>query len=139
MELKLNDKTYNVEYDYNCFCDTDILDDVARVLTSMSGEGVEDLQGLFGGSVKDMFKSTRTLLFLGLQNDHADEFVDEKSVGKFIEEYTKTENIGIKDMFGLVIAELTEKGFLSEILQSLTEALEEVEKANTKSKPIKKK
>lgn len=137
MELKLNDKAYNVEYDYNCFCDTDILDDVARVLTSMSGEGVEDLRGLFGGSIKDMFKSARTLLFLGLQNNHAEEFKDEKSVGKFIESYINAENIGIRDMFGLIINELTEKGFLSEILESLNQAMEEV--ATEKQKSNKKK
>jgi hypothetical protein len=134
--LTINNETYNVEFEYNDFCDTDLLE---RVDTLMNVIGGTSEGGI--GDIKDVFCVVRELLFVGIKSDNKPE--DIKAVGKLLDAYRKEkvegEDRGLKGLFTLLTDELFEEGFLNDLVQMVSEEMnQENEKVVPMEKPKKK-
>ena len=134
--LTINNETYNVEFEYNDFCDTDLLE---RVDTLMNVIGGTSEGGI--GDIKDVFCVVRELLFVGIKSDNKPE--DIKAVGKLLDAYRKEkvegESRNLKGLFTLLTEELFEEGFLNDLVQMVSEEVsQESEKVVPMEKPKKK-
>lgn len=132
MTLKIGEKDYSVKFNYNCFCDTDLLDRVSDLGKVFSGAGAENDRDVSAmGKIKDLFVCVRDLLFTGFQEENPVENV--QAVGKLLDQYKaetpEGEERGVLQLFVLLSNELTEEGFLSDIMRTLTTAVEEQKKA----------
>ena len=120
MTLKIGEKDYIVKFNYNCFCDTDLLDrvnDLGRIFQGAKAESDKDVSGM--GKIRDLFVCVRDLLFTGLQDENPVENV--QAVGKLLDQYkaeaAEGEERGILQLFGLLAEELMNEGFLADILK----------------------
>lgn len=120
MKLHIGEKDYTVKFNYNCFCDTDLLDRVntlGRVFQSAKVEDDKDVTGM--GRIRDLFVCVRDLLFTGFQDENPVENV--QAVGKLLDQYKaeapEGEERGILQLFNMLGEELMNEGFLSDILK----------------------
>ena len=122
MTLTIKGKEYKVKFGYNCFCDTDLIDRVRTVSNLFTGTGEdmpdEEMQKLGAQRMKDLFCVVRELLFVGFRKYNP---VDtEQEVGDLIDDYVEDEETdekrGLLPLFVKLSEELTEKGFLPEII-----------------------
>lgn len=132
MTLKIGEKDYSVKFNYNCFCDTDLLDrvsDLGKVFSSAGAENDRDVSAM--GKIKDLFVCVRDLLFTGFQEENPVENV--QAVGKLLDQYKaeapEGEERGVLQLFVMLSNELTDEGFLSDIMRTLTTAVDEQKKA----------
>lgn len=123
-KLHIGGKDYIVKFNYNCFCDTDLLDrvnDLGRIFRGSNAESDKDVSAL--GRIRDLFICVRDLLFTGLQEENPVENV--QAVGKLLDQYKaeapKGEQRGILQLFALLSNELMEEGFLADILSAGSE------------------
>lgn len=132
--LVINNETYNVEFDYNDFCDTDLLervDTLMKVIGGTAGDGIQ--------TTKDVFCVVRELLFTGIKSDNRPN--DIKGVGKLLDVYRKEkkeEDNVLMELFVTLTDELFDEGFLHDLVQMMTESEEQEEQEN-KVVPMKKK
>ena len=119
MVLTVNGKNYKIRFGYNCFCDSDIFDQVKAMLKLMQGEKVEtddDMANL--GKVRDLFLVIRELVYLGLQKDNP--VADLREAGDLLDDYRDEAQEGEKrslmDLFTELTDELVNEGFLSDML-----------------------
>ncbi len=124
MTLHIGEKDYTVKFNYNCFCDTDLLDrvnDLGRIFHGAKVENDKDVTGM--GKIRDLFVCVRDLLFTGLQEENPVENVQE--VGKLLDQYKREtpegEERGILQLFTMLAEELFAEGFLSDILNASVE------------------
>jgi hypothetical protein len=122
-ELRIDNKDYKVQFGFNDFCDTDLLDRVQDVMVMFSKKDDDSVESGMK-SVKDMFLVTRELLFLGFRRNNPVETIQE--VGDLLDIYkkesTEEEEHTLLSMFGLLTEDLLEEGFLSDLLKSAAEA-----------------
>lgn len=134
MKIDVKDKTYNLVYNYNCFCDTDLLDRLGGVIGMMFTDDEKDnTPKSVLSDFKDMFVSLRELLYLGLQKNHSDDFPNFECVGEFIDDYVESNDKTINDLFADILEELANKGFLKDILQTENEGEGNVKKMPQKA------
>lgn len=122
-ELRIDNKDYKVQFGFNDFCDTDLLDRVQDVMVMFSKKDDDSVESGMK-SVKDMFLVTRELLFLGFRRNNPVETIQE--VGDLLDIYkkesTEEDEHTLLSMFGLLTEDLLEEGFLSDLLKSAAEA-----------------
>lgn len=123
MTLKIGEKDYSVKFNYNCFCDTDLLDrvnDLGKIFQKGNAKNDKDVSGM--GKIKDLFVCVRDLLFTGFQEENPVENL--QMVGKLLDQYRaetpEGEERGVLQLFVMLSNELTEEGFLSDIMKALT-------------------
>lgn len=120
MKLTIGGKNYSVKFNYNCFCDTDLLDrvnDLGKLFNGADAKDDKDVTGM--GKIRDLFVCVRDLLFTGFQDENPVENVQE--VGKLLDQYKaetpEGEERGILQLFVMLSNELMEEGFLADILK----------------------
>jgi hypothetical protein len=122
-ELRIDNKDYKVQFGFNDFCDTDLLDRVQDIMVMFSKKDDDSVENGMK-SVKDMFLVTRELLFLGFRRNNPVESIQE--VGDLLDIYkkegTEDDEHTLLSMFGLLTEDLLEEGFLSDLLKSAAEA-----------------
>lgn len=118
-KLHIGGEDYTVKFNYNCFCDTDLLDrvnDLGKIFQRSNAENDKDVSAM--GRIRDLFVCVRDLLFTGLQEENPVENV--QAVGKLLDQYKaeapEGEQRGILQLFVLLSNELMEEGFLADIL-----------------------
>lgn len=132
MVLTIGGKDYSVKFNYNCFCDTDLLDrvnDLGKLFQGENAENDKDVSGM--GKIRDLFVCVRELLFTGFQEENPAENL--QAVGKLLDQYKaeapEGEDRGILQLFVMLSNELMEEGFLSDLMKTLASAVENQQKA----------
>lgn len=128
MTLKVRDKEYKVKFGYNSFCDTDLMDRTSDLLSLFKNGNVEDDKDVSGmGKVKELFLCVRDLLFVGFQKYNPVETVQE--IGDILDDYhdeaTEEDTRGLLDLFTKLAEELTQEGFLGDLMKQMSEETEE--------------
>ena len=118
LTITVSDVTYRIKFGYNCFCDGDIFDRVKDILGILSGAGAEDDDDVSGlGKIRDLFATTRELLYLGLKKYNPVDSLTE--VGDLLDTYRdeapEGEKRGLLQIFTLLSEELMSEGFLSDL------------------------
>lgn len=121
--ITVSGKTYEIEFGYNSFCDTDLFDRVKDMVSILRGDETDDdLAGI--GKISEMFKLVRDLLFVGFRKHNPVESLQE--VGDLLDEYRKEdpedEDRSLIGIFGTVSNELVNEGFLSGVLKQMSQA-----------------
>ena len=60
MVLSIGGKDYSVKFNYNCFCDTDLLDrvnDLGKIFQGANAKDDKDVSGI--GKIRDLFVCVR--------------------------------------------------------------------------------
>ena len=142
MKLAIGGKDYSVKFNYNCFCDTDLLDrvnDLGKLFNSADAKDDKDVTGM--GKIRDLFVCVRDLLFTGFQDENPVENV--QAVGKLLDQYKaetpEGEERGILQLFVMLSNELMEEGFLADILKVSAENAQKAPKAPQDHKKSQKK
>lgn len=120
MKLHIGGKDYTVKFNYNCFCDTDLLDrvsDLGKLFSNSGAENDKDVSAL--GKIRDLFVCVRDLMYTGFQEENPVASVQE--VGKLLDQYRaetpEGEERGVLQLFVMLSNELTDEGFLSDIMR----------------------
>ena len=131
MVLSIGGKDYSVKFNYNCFCDTDLLDrvnDLGNIFHGANAKDDKDVSGI--GKIRDLFVCVRDLLFTGFQEENPVENV--QAVRKLLDQYKaeapEGEDRGILQLFVMLSNELMDEGFLPELIKALTSAAENQKK-----------
>ena len=124
LKFTVENKEYLVEFGFNSFCDTDLLERTGDLITLFSGANVKNDKDVSEmGKIKDLFSITRELLFVGLEEHNP--LNDIKDVGKLLDKYRKEtpdgESRGVIDIFGMLSEELMNEGFFADLMKRLTE------------------
>lgn len=129
-ELKIGKKTYKIEFGYNSFCDTDLMERTSELISLFDEENVtsdKDVAGL--KKIKDLFVCVRELLYVGFKKHNA--VMNVQEVGDLLDQYKKEEKDGEKhglfDLFAQLSEELLSEGFLADILETAEETAMETE------------
>lgn len=124
MILKVKEKEYKVKFGYNSFCDTDLMDrtnDLLSLFHDNKAKNDKDVSVM--GKVKELFLCVRDLLFVGFQKYNSVETVQE--IGDILDDYhdeaTEEDSRGLLDLFAKLAEELTEEGFLGDLMKQMTE------------------
>lgn len=125
LSLIIGGNEYKVEYGFNSFCDTDLLERTGDLITLLSGaDATSDKDVSEMGKIKDLFSITRELLYVGFEENNPVE--DVKVVGKLLDVYRKEapdgESRGVIDIFGMLSGELMNEGFFADLMNKLAEA-----------------
>lgn len=128
MVLKVKENEYKVKFGYNSFCDTDLMDRTSDLLSLFKNGNVEDDKDVSGmGKVKELFLCVRDLLFVGFQKYNPVETVQE--IGDILDDYhdeaTEEDTRGLLDLFTKLAEELTQEGFLGDLMKQMSEETEE--------------
>lgn len=122
--LVINNETYNVEFEYNDFCDTDLLERVDTLMGVIGGTAGNGIQ-----TTKDVFCVVRELLFVGIKSDNRPN--DIKGVGKLLDAYrkekTESDNV-LMELFVTLTDELFDEGFLHDLVLMTSESVEQESK-----------
>lgn len=117
MVLTINGTEYRVKFSYNCFCDNDIFDRVKEMLGVMNGTDAGDDNATALGRIRDLFKVTRDLLFIGFKKYNPVATAEE--VGNLLDDYHEEapegEDRSVLHIFLELAEELMSEGFLSEL------------------------
>lgn len=127
LKLNIGGNDYCIEYSYNTFCDTDLMDRVNDLLTLFNGSGVTDDREVRGlGKMKDLFLAVRDLVYIG-----CDDIKSPEEAGHLLDVYRKEapdgEKRGVLQVFGTLSAELTNEGFFSDLMEDLNQMTEETQ------------
>lgn len=138
--LKIGEKEYKVQFGYNCFCDTDLLDRVNDINKLMNGSNVQNDDDVAGiGEIKELFCIVRELLYVGFEKYNPAE--DIKEIGNLLDEYkeeaTEENSHGLLNLFVMLSEELMNEGFLVDLFKALN--AEETEQKKTPQDHLKKK
>lgn len=125
LKINIDNKEYLVEFGFNSFCDTDLLERTGDLISLFSGADAKtdsDVSEL--GKIKDLFSITRELLYVGFEEYNPVE--DVKEVGRLLDRYRKEapegESRGVLDIFGVLCEELMNEGFFADLMNKLTES-----------------
>jgi hypothetical protein len=145
MTLKIQEKEYSVKFGYNNFCDSDLLERVEDMMRLFNDSGVENDRDIsVMGKMRDLFVLVRELLFEGFKkNNPVDSLQD---IGDLldiymeetpeVEEGQEPEQRGVFELFILLSNELANEGFLGDLMTKISEAVEQVNKSNSKKTKI---
>ena len=127
MVLKVKGNEYKVKFGYNSFCDTDLMERTSDLLNLFSGADVEDDKDVTGmGKIKELFSCVRDLLFVGFKKFNPVETVQE--VGEILDDYNdeaaEDDKRGILDLFTTLTEELTNEGFLQDLMEQLEKTVD---------------
>ena len=114
MKLAINDKEYKVIFTFNSFCDTDLME---RIQTASELFADEDSTGM--SQIKEMFGVIRDLLYVGFKRYNPVDDIHE--VGDLIDDYMNEDGNSLLTLFGDLMNELTEEGFLAELMTPVEE------------------
>lgn len=107
--LEIGGKKYKIQYGYNSFCDTDLMDRV-QDMTSIFSDVEPSME-----KIRSLFVVSRELFYVGLQKHNPVE--NEQVAGNLLDQYNdeapEGENRNMMDIFNILTSELTEEGFLS--------------------------
>ena len=107
--FKIGEKEYKVQYGYNTFCDTDLMDRVHDMATIFADQNPDM------GKIRSLFVVSRELFYVGLQKYNPVESV--QVAGDLLDQYNaeapEGESRNMMDIFNALTSELTEEGFLS--------------------------
>lgn len=128
MVLKVKENEYKVKFGYNSFCDTDLMDRTSDLLSLFQNGNVEDDKDVSSmGKVKELFLCVRDLLFVGFQKYNPVDKVQE--IGDILDDYhdeaTEEDARGLLDLFTKLAEELTQEGFLGDLMKQMSEETEE--------------
>ena len=128
MELKVKENVFKVKFGYNSFCDTDLMDRTSDLLSLFKNGNAEDDKDVSSmGKVKELFLCVRDLLFVGFQKYNPVETVQE--IGDILDDYhdeaTEEDTRGLLDLFTKLAEELTQEGFLGDLMKQMSEETEE--------------
>ena len=128
LELKIKDKEYKIQFGYNQFIDTDLMDRVKGLVKIMMNADeskdvtVNDVEKLDEQQIEDalknfdilkeVFSTTRELLFVGCQKHNA--LSDIYEAGDLMDEYDGA----IQELFMQFVNELFAGGFMGDLIQS---------------------
>ena len=129
LNLTIGGKEYHIEYSYNSFCDTDLMDRVSDLLALFNGSTVADDKDVMGmGKMKELFKAVRDLLYVGLSDQGID---SPQEAGKLLDIYRREapegEKRGVLQIFSTLSAELTNEGFFYDLMEDLNQMTEEAQ------------
>ena len=118
--ITINGKDYKIKYGFNSFADTDLLDKVGQISTILNGSK-DDSDVAAMGKIKDLFLIVRELIFVGFEKCNPVESLEE--VGNLLDDYRDEapddENRSLLGMFIMLSDELTNEGFLSDLLNQV--------------------
>ena len=141
MVLSIGGKDYSVKFNYNCFCDTDLLDrvnDLGKLFQGSNAKDDKDVSSM--GKIRDLFVCVRDLLFTGFQEENPVDNLQE--VGKLLDQYKaeapEGEERGVLQLFAMLSNELMEEGFLSDLMKTLLNIVENQKKIPQDHKKSKK-
>lgn len=140
--LTIGGNNHIIEFGFNCFCDTDLLErvnDMAKLFQESGVENTQDVNGI--GKFKELFLLVRELLYVGFECNNPVE--DIKAVGVLLDAYRKEtpegESRGLFELFTILSNELFEEGFLADLMEKLGNQVEEVVETKVTKIPTKKK
>lgn len=127
-DLTINNSTYKVQFGYNQFIDTDLMDRVKSIVRIMvSAEDAndltaEDVENLTEDDVevalrnfdllKEVFATTRELIYVGFQKHNP--LLNILAAGDLMDEYDGN----VQELFMLFVNELFAAGFLGDLIQT---------------------
>ena len=118
--ITINGKDYKIKYGFNSFADTDLLDKVGQISAILNGSK-DDSDVAAMGKIKDLFLIVRELIFVGFEKCNPVESLEE--VGNLLDDYRDEapddEDRSLLGMFIMLSDELTNEGFLSDLLNRL--------------------
>ena len=118
--ITINGKDYKIKYGFNSFADTDLLDKVGQISAILNGSK-DDSDVAAMGKIKDLFLIVRELIFVGFEKCNPVESLEE--VGNLLDDYRDEapddENRSLLGMFLMLSDELTNEGFLSDLLNQV--------------------
>lgn len=123
--FEIGGKEYKVQYGFNAFCDTDLMDRVQEMSTLFSDKEV-DL-----GKIRSLFGVTRELFYVGLKKHNPVDSIE--IAGDLLDQYNaeapEGESRNMMDIFNMLTNELTEEGFLSGIMSNQEQKAQSKKKA----------
>lgn len=125
--ISVNGKEYKIEFGYNSFCDTDLMDRTQSLITMFSANDAatdDDVKAM--GKIKDLFCCVRELIFVGLEKHNP--VNDLKACGNLLDDYYAETKTGLFDLFTMLAEELTNQGFLTDLLQKVEETAKTTKK-----------
>lgn len=127
-ELKISDKNYKVQFGYNQFIDTDLMDrvkSIVRIMIASDDEkdvNVDDIQKVTEDQMEDalknfdllkeVFSTTRELVFVGFQKHNP--LPDVYAAGDLMDEYEGQ----VQELFMQFVNELFAGGFMGDLIQA---------------------
>ena len=143
MTLQINNNEYNVEFGFNNFCDSDLLERVQDMMFLLNGAET-DADVTNAGKMKELFVLVRELIFEGLKKNNPVDTIQE--VGDLLDKYFKetpkneegepTEERGVLALFLLLTNDLFSEGFLADLMMKIQKMNQIEEAENIKSKKI---
>lgn len=130
MNLKINDKDYNVKFGFNNFCDSDLLEKVEEMMQLLRGAQTDsDVNN--AGKMKDLFLLVRELLFEGFKKENPVETRQEVGdlLDKYFDETPKNEEgeaieeRGVLALFLLLSNDLMTEGFLADLMEKMIQTM----------------
>lgn len=139
--ITIDNIEYKIEYGFNSFADTDLLENVEKMMHMFSESGAKnDADVSTVGMIKDLFLVTRELLYVGLEMHNPVSSV--KEVGNMLDRYHKGaaegEDRGITALFTLLGEELMAEGFFKDLMLSLSQNVKSIPQDHKKSTKTKK-
>lgn len=123
--FEIGGKEYKVQYGFNAFCDTDLMDRVQEMSTLFSDKEV-DL-----GKIRSLFGVARELFYVGLKKHNPVDSIE--IAGDLLDQYNaeapEGESRKMMDIFNMLTNELTEEGFLSGIMSNQEQKAQSKKKA----------
>lgn len=126
--LVINDKEYKIQYGYNSFCDTDLMDRTNDLIMMFASNQVANDKDVIGmGKFKDLFTVIRELLYVGFQKHNPVDSL--QAVGNLLDDYkaeeTEEEKRGLFSLFSLLADELMSEGFFGDLMTEITSSIEQ--------------
>lgn len=120
--MKIKDTEYKVKFGFNAFADSDLMERTEELLKIFDDkEHTEDAYGMV--RLKEMFVVVRELLYMGFQKYNPVESL--AAVGDLMDDYldegTEEHPHDLLDIFGDLVHELMEQGFLRGVTANLME------------------
>lgn len=131
LTLKIKGNEYKVKFGYNSFCDTDLMDRTTDLLFLFKSNEAKDDKDVLGmGKIKELFVCVRSLLYVGFKKYNPVE--TEQEVGDLLDDYkdeeTENDKHGLLELFGKLAEELMNEGFFGELMNQLTQTIQEMTK-----------
>lgn len=141
MKLNVNGTEYKVKFGYNCFCDTDLMErvqDLVELFKNEKATSDSDVSGV--GKIKELFCVVRDLLFFGFKKYNPVENAQE--IGDILDDYKDEEkdgeDHGLFTLFMALSDELTNSGFLKDLMGATEDMENGVRKPTDHKSPQKK-
>ncbi len=137
IKLKVNNKEYTLKFGYRVLAKTAVLKDVVSLRNKFS-VSEEDQEQAITDNIDELIKTNSNLVLAGLQKFHEEytvDYDDEKSVKDGLEKVydlmddymDDPESKAVIDLFGEMVEDLVENGFLSKMSPKMEEVATELD------------